>query len=122
MAVPKHRSLRILVVEDDFLVGLQLEQDLRAAGHSVLGPYGTLASATEAARRQAFDLAILDVNLRGVTVFPLADELLARNLPMILLTGYQRADLPERFRSTTHLPKPYDPSALARELDRLQAG
>jgi CheY-like chemotaxis protein len=121
MAVPKQQSLRILVVEDDFLVGLQLEQDLRAAGHRVLGPYGTLASATEAARREAFDLAILDVNLRGLTVFPLADELLARDLPVILLTGYQRADLPERFRGTTHLPKPYDPLALARELSRFGA-
>jgi DNA-binding response OmpR family regulator len=115
-------ALRILLVEDDFLVGVQLEEDLKAAGHVTLGPFNTLAGALEAADSLAFDLAILDVNLKGEEVFPLADQLIARRLPLILLTGYQLADLPERFRGLAHLPKPYDPTALARALERLQAG
>lgn len=118
MAVSRPKALRILVVEDDFLVGLQLEQDLDAEGHSVLGPFASLASATEAASREAFDLAILDVNLRGQPVYPLADELLARGLPVILLTGYQLSDLPERFRATPHVAKPYDPRRLAQAIAR----
>jgi len=115
-AIPRGRSgpWRILVVEDDFLVGLQLEEDLRAAGHAVLGPCGSLQQALEVSRGGLFDLAILDVNLRGHTVFPLAEELAERGLPLILLTGYQSADLPDRWRDRPHLTKPYD-------LDRLAA-
>ena len=113
---------RIVLVEDDFLVGVQLEEDLRAAGYVTFGPYNSLASAGDAARRLAFDPAILDVNLKGKQVFPLADELAARGLPLILLTGYQLADLPERFRGTPHLAKPHDPDSLIHAIRRLQAG
>jgi len=112
-------ALRILLVEDDFLVGLQLEEDLRAAGHIVLGPYRTLDSATDAARREVFALAILDVNLHGLPVFPLADEIAQRGLPVILLTGYQMADLPRRFQAVPHLTKPYAADRLAEEIARL---
>jgi DNA-binding response OmpR family regulator len=120
MADPGPPAPRILLVEDDFLVGLQLKEDLTAAGYVTLGPFNSLASARDAARRLAFDLAVLDVNLKGELVFPLADELAARGLPLILLTGYQTADLPERFRGLAHLPKPYDPDILARAIERLQ--
>jgi DNA-binding response OmpR family regulator len=121
MTHPGSPDLRILLVEDDFLVGVQLEEDLNAAGHATLGPFNSLASAREAARSRAFDLAILDVNLRGEQVFPLADELIARGVPLILLTGYQPSDLPQRLRGLAHLPKPYDPAALARAIARLQS-
>lgn len=107
-----------MLVEDDFLVGVQLEEDLNATGHVTFGPFNSLASAREAAHSLAFDLAILDVNLRGEQVFPLADELIARGIPVILLTGYQPSDLPQRLRGLAHLSKPYDPAALARAIAR----
>ncbi len=109
-------GLRVLIVEDEFLVGLQLEEDLRAAGCDVLGPYSTLSAATKATRTKPFDLAILDVNLHGEKVYPLAAELMDRGVPAILLSGYSLADMPARFRALPHLAKPYGVQALMRTI------
>ncbi len=115
-------GLRIFIVEDEFLLALSLEEDLLAAGCTVLGPFPRLGLALDAARREAFDLAILDVNLNGEFVYPLADELLARGQPFLLLTGYGAADLPERLRTLPRVAKPYEPSALLREVARVAPG
>jgi DNA-binding response OmpR family regulator len=117
-AVSNTGGLRVLVVEDEVLLALSLEDDLRDAGLSMLGPYTTLERALQASRSEGFDLALLDVNLHGEAVFPLADELIARNVPIVFLTGYGAADLPERFRALPRLQKPYEPSVLVRELRR----
>jgi DNA-binding NtrC family response regulator len=114
-------GLRVLVVEDEVLLALALEDDLVSAGCTVIGPFRTLASATEACRRERFDLATLDVNLGGELVYPLADELVARRMPFVLITGYGSADLPERFRTLPRLTKPYDPVVLIREIRRAMA-
>lgn len=116
--VSELRGPRVFVVEDEFLLALSLEDDLRSASFSMLGPYSTLSSALLASRREQFDLALLDINLHGEAVFPLADELIARGVPFIFLTGYGAADLPERFRTLPRLQKPYEPSMLIRELHR----
>ena len=110
MAAPASQpeGLRVLVVEDEFLVGVIIEQDLRAAGLSVLGPFSNLDQALNASRRQAFDLAMLDINLNGTMVYPLADDLVARRIPFMFLTGYALADLPERFAEIRRVAKPYD--------------
>jgi DNA-binding response OmpR family regulator len=118
VAVSSMGGRRVLVVEDEVLLALSLEDDLHEAGFSMIGPYTTLANALQAARHESFDLALLDVNLHGQAVFPLADELIERNVPVVFLTGYGAADLPERFRALPRLQKPYEPSLLARELRR----
>lgn len=112
------QGLRVLIVEDEFLVGMLLEEDLRAAGCSLFGPIPDLAKAVEISRGQALDLAILDINLRGEMVYPLADELLARGVPVLFLSGYGSADLPERMRAVPRVAKPYEPGALLREIER----
>jgi two-component system, response regulator PdtaR len=108
--------MRILIAEDEFLVGIQLEEELRSAGCSIIGPFGTLEKATLAASRQGFDLALLDINLNGDRVYPLADELSARGVPFIFLSGYLSAALPERFRASPQIAKPHDPAALIRAI------
>lgn len=108
--------MRILLAEDEFLVGVQLEQDLHSAGCSIVGPFNTLETATQASRCERFDLAILDINLNGDMVYPLADELSARRVPFILLSGYLSADLPDRFRASPQVTKPHDPAALIKEI------
>jgi two-component system, response regulator PdtaR len=115
------RAMRVLIVEDEFLVGIQLEDDLRAAGCSIVGPFNTLEKATQAARRDRFDLAILDVNLNGQMVYPLADELSARGIPFIFLSGYVSGDLPARFRRSPQVTKPHDPAVLSKEVQRVVA-
>ena len=111
-------EMRVLIAEDEFLVGIQLEEDLRLAGCSILGPFSTLELATQASRRERFDLAILDINLNGKMVYPLADELSARGVPFIFLSGYISADLPRRFRESRQIMKPHDPAVLIEEIQR----
>jgi DNA-binding response OmpR family regulator len=108
--------MRVLVVEDEFLVGIQLEEDLRAAGCSILGPFGSLEAATAAARSERFDLALLDINLNGDPVYPLADELSARGVPFIFVSGYLSAALPERFKGSPQIAKPHEPAALLKAI------
>jgi DNA-binding response OmpR family regulator len=108
--------MRVLIAEDEFLVSVQLEEDLRSAGCSILGPFSTLEAATRASHSERFDLAILDINLNGRRVYPLADELSARGVPFIFLSGYIATDLPERFRGMPHITKPHEPAALLKEI------
>jgi CheY-like chemotaxis protein len=84
----------------------------------VVGPFSTLAGAIEASSTEQFDLAILDVNLNGVPIFPLADQLRGQGKPFILLTGYGAADLPERFAKAPRVGKPCDPAILLKEIQR----
>ncbi len=111
-------GLRVLIVEDEFLLAMSLEDDLRSAGCAPIGPFANLADATQATRREEFDLAILDVNLNGQVVYPLAEELLSRAKPFVLLTGYGAESLPHHFRSLPRLSKPYDLTNLVKEIGR----
>jgi DNA-binding response OmpR family regulator len=113
--------VRILIVEDEFFAAVLLEEDLRAAGWEPIGPFTTLARAIEAARAEIFDVAILDVNLNGEMVYPLADELAERKRPFIFLSGYGLRDLPERFRSLPKVAKPYNRASLMKEVERAAA-
>jgi two-component SAPR family response regulator len=112
-------GLRVLIVEDEFLVGLILEDDLKAKGSEIVATCQTLVDGTRAAENSEFDLAILDINLNGEMVFPLADVLVSRSKPLIFLSGYI-ANLPERFAKFEAVSKPYQilelESAIARAL------
>ncbi|HWA20354.1 MAG TPA: response regulator [Devosia sp.] len=112
-------GIRVLVVEDEFLLALSLEEELRRAGAEIVGPYNSLAAALEGAKQQAFDVATLDVNLAGEMVYPLADMLMHEGRPFLFVSGYVGANMPERFRSFTRLPKPYDPDGLIAQLREL---
>jgi two-component system, response regulator PdtaR len=112
---------RILVVEDEFLLACSLEETLAGYGYDVLGPFSSLAKATEAARSVAFDAALLDVNLSGEMVYPLADELAAKGVPIVFLSGYGFGIIPKRFAGHPQLSKPSDPDAIDRELKQVLA-
>ena len=110
------KGLRVLVVEDEFFVRILLEDDLRAAGCIVVGPCSDLGCAMRALAGEAFDVAVLDVNLNGEMVYPLADELSRRGTPFLFLSGYGCRDFPERFRDAMRLAKPHEPAALIRDI------
>jgi CheY-like chemotaxis protein len=103
---------RILVAEDEFFVALVVEETLHSLGCTVLGPFADLAEATEAATRETVDAAVLDINLRGEMVYPLAEHLNRQGIPFVFTTGYALADLPERFRVFDCLRKPVDARTL----------
>ena len=113
---------RVLVAEDEFLVYLALEDDLRANGYEVLGPFTTLAGTLDAVTHERIDLALLDINLGGEMIFPVADELLARKVPFIFLSGYSSGAVPESYRGFPRLEKPYDPARLMGALRQLSQG
>lgn len=110
---------RVLVVEDEYLVACALEIALLDAGFAVVGPANSLQAAWRLALSEPFDAAVLDVNLRGETVYPLAEELAERGVPLLLATGYGDAAIPERFAATPRLRKPFDANALTQALDRI---
>lgn len=84
---------RILIVEDEFLTAQQLEICVHDAGGKVVGPVASVDDALPIARTQGIDAALLDVNLRGRMVTPVAEELQARGIPFVLVTAYGREAL-----------------------------
>jgi two-component sensor histidine kinase/response regulator RpfG family c-di-GMP phosphodiesterase len=112
---------RLLMVEDEFLVGMMARKLLEGLGATVLGPYARLADGLAAARSQRFDGALLDFNLAGELAEPLADYLIARGVPFIFLTGYQRDSIDRRYANVPLLQKPIEPASLERVLISLLA-
>ena len=103
---PELRGLRVLLVEDEFLVALELEGMLQSLGGEVIGPVGSLDRAVAVAREAALDMAVLDVNVGGRLVTPVADVLAARAIPFVFCTGYDAASLPRPHAATPVLMKP----------------
>ena len=81
-------GLRILVVEDEMLIAVLIEEMLQGLGCQVVGPVSRLDAALRLAHEEPLDAAILDVRIRGGQVYPVAEELLARNIPFVLASGY----------------------------------
>jgi len=110
---------RVLLVEDEFLVGLMAKRILEGFGVVVAGPHGRLADALVAAKNERFDGAVLDFNLAGETAEPLADLLLARGVPFCFMTGYHRDSIDRRYANIPLLQKPIDAESLERVLASL---
>ena len=81
------RKLRVLLVEDEMLVALMVVDMLERLGHEVIGPATRLKQAIELAQREAFDLAILDVNLQGTESYPVTEVLVMRGIPFVFASG-----------------------------------
>ena len=105
-------DLRILVVEDEVFIALEIEERLQRLGCEVVGPVGRLEHALELARTTALDGALLDVNIKGGFVYPVAEELLTRKVPVVLSTGYAPDTLPPAFRTLPWLRKPFSTKQL----------
>src|SRR3954447_293442 len=88
-------------------IALEIEQRLQQLGCEVVGPVGRLERALELARTTALDGALLDVNTRGGVVCPVAEDLLAGRVPVVLSTGYGRDTLAPAFRDLPYLRKPF---------------
>ena len=97
---------RVLVVEDEFFLGLDVEAALRELGCITIGPATTLEEAIETAQRETIEGAVLDINLGGRLVYPLAEELARRGVPFIFTTGYRPTDLPPALHGVPRLDKP----------------
>jgi len=104
------RATRILLVEDELLIALSIQQDLRDAGGFNVVVATDLASALALAA-EPFDAALLDININGCTVFAVADALIAAGIPVIFSTAYSTTDMPCRFAGVPLIRKPVSPDA-----------
>ena len=98
-------GIRVLLVEDEYLVASLIEEILEIAGCIVTGPIPRLAQAVDAADRETCDAAVLDVNLAGERIYPVADILSRRNIPFVFVTGY--GVLPGEYANRPRLCKPF---------------
>jgi DNA-binding response OmpR family regulator len=113
------KGLRLLIVEDEALVAMMIHDVISDAGADVVGPAANIRTAMSALGAESIDGAILDVNLGGERIDPVADELRARKIPFLFVTGYGRSGIVERFPATTVVTKPFDDSHLLETIARV---
>ena len=100
-------GVRVLVVEDEYLIAILIEEILEAAGCIVMGPIPRLREALDAVEHDDYDAAVLDVNLAGERINPVADALSERNVPFLFVTGYGANALPGEHAQRPHICKPF---------------
>jgi CheY-like chemotaxis protein len=115
----KLQGIRILVVEDEFLLAMDIESAIREAGGEVVGPVVSLEEAVATAERENLNAAVLDLNLRGEMSYPVAEVLDSRRIPFLFATGYSQGRLPDAFQCRPCLRKPFTWIALTAALERL---
>ena len=110
---------RILVVEDELMIRMLLEDMLGELGYTIAAEAGRIEEALTAANSADFHVAILDVNLNGQTIAPVADALAARGVPFVFATGYGERGLPPKYRGQPTLQKPFQREDLEVTLARV---
>ena len=113
---PNLTDKRILVVEDEAPIALQLEDMLAEIGATVVGPASRVRQALQLLQETPVDAAVLDLNIAGELVYPVADALETRRIPYIFATGYGISGLAAPYRSRFVLQKPFSRRELLRAL------
>lgn len=103
----------LFLVEDEALIRMLLADMVEGLGHRVAAEAGTMEQALRLARSADFELAILDINLGGLTVEPIADVVDRRGLPIVFASGYDQNSVPAAFAGRTLVQKPFEISKLA---------
>lgn len=112
-------GMRVLVVEDDYLLAEELCAGLEKEGVVVIGPFGHLAKALVwADSNRNVEAAILDISIAGELVNPLAELLTDRGVKVVFATGHDRADIPQRLATLPFYPKPVNLSQILAALNR----
>ena len=114
---------RVLLVEDEALIALDTADALEEAGYDVIGPADRVPSALALLETETPDIAVLDVNLAGILVWPVAEQLLARGIPFLLLSGFGNSiEAPASLRGVPRLAKPFMPRQLLAALRDMLPG
>ena len=116
---PTIAKRRVLVVEDELLIGMLLEDMLMEFGYEVAAIVPRVKDALSAVDTATYDVAVLDVHLHGESAFPVADALIRKGVPFVFATGYGERGLPENYRGRPVLPKPFARDDLERALNAL---
>jgi CheY-like chemotaxis protein len=113
------RKASVLVVEDEVMIRMMVTDMLVDLGHSIAAEAGEIDEALRLAESADFDLAILDVNVNGRTIEPVAKVIERRKLPLLFSTGYSVDALPESFRGRPALQKPFRIDTLQSAIDEV---
>jgi two-component SAPR family response regulator len=110
----------VLVVEDEYLIAMDMAYAIEELGASVVGPMSSKAEALDFLARAGahIDVAVLDVNLGSHTAFDIADKLRELDVPVIFVTGYDASSIPEQYRAVPRCQKPVEQADLRRALER----
>jgi CheY-like chemotaxis protein len=121
---PSLAGRRILIVEDEYLIAMDLALGLEEFGAEVVGPAGSVAEALELVESDGdkLDGAVLDVNLRDERVYPVADALAARGVRFVFASGYDAGVMPPAYADVPRCGKPIDRSLVAKLLSRVDPG
>lgn len=112
-------TAKVLIVEDEPVIALEIEFNLRRAGFAVTSCVGSVNKALDVLDREACDIALLDINLRGESVEPVVAALRRRGTPFLFVSGYGSVNMPERFLDAPLLAKPFEPGDLIRTVAEL---
>ena len=107
------QGVKVFVVEDEALISMLLEDILDEFGCEIVGSALTLRQAMDQAESVPAEIAILDINLAGDPIYPVAEILSGRNIPFIFASGYGATTLPEGWRDRPTLPKPFSADQVA---------
>ena len=108
---------KILIVEDEYMIADDLAAQLRQAGAEVIGPAASLPAAVRKLEGIGrIDAAVLDINLGGVNVFPVVDELIRQGVPIMFLTGYGEENIPPEYASIACCEKPMGTSRVVEDI------
>ena len=103
---------RVLLVEDEAMIAMLVEDMLEDLGHELMTVATRLEEVLAAARNEAVDLAMLDLNLGGVLTYPAADVLMERDIPFVFATGYGSGGIKDAYSTRPTLQKPFNMDAL----------
>jgi CheY-like chemotaxis protein len=113
----KDRPRAVLIVEDDVLLGMAIGVCVEDAGYEVAGLARSVEAALATLSHETVDAALLDVNLQGELVYPVANALAERGVPFVFVTAHPPKDIPEKHRHRPVVPKPYYDAAIWAALD-----
>ena len=112
----------VFLVEDEVMIRMMVADMLVELGYSIAAETGEIDQAVKLARTTNFDIAILDVNVNGKMISPVAEVIQARNRPFIFATGYGSSGLPEEYRDRPALQKPFQLETLGKMIDTTLRG
>jgi CheY-like chemotaxis protein len=112
----------ILLVEDEVMIRMMVADMLEELGYSIAGEAGDIDEGVRLVQSSDFDIAILDVNVNGKVITPVAEAVELRGLPFVFATGYGVQGLPEKFRDRPTLQKPFQIETLARTIEMVLKG
>jgi DNA-binding NtrC family response regulator len=103
----------ILIVEDEYFLANDVADALHSIGAEIVGPINSIAEAAQAVSANTLAGAVLDVNVRGQWVYPVAKELDARGIPYVFMTGYGKDAIASEYQHIMRCEKPFDPQTVA---------